>query len=176
MGARKKLDAAGLFEAAVRALAGRAQASGELKRKLAAKAERAADVDAVMSRLKDYGYLDDRRFAEIYAGARLENQGLGRSRVMRDLRGRRIAPQVAERAVAKAYAGVDETALIESFVKRKILRGGKTLETPNAMASAYRKLLRAGFGAGASLGVLKRMAKAPELVEEFEPPEEEPAP
>src|SRR6266568_2217123 len=96
---RPRLSAEALWEFAVGTLAGRAQSTGELRRKLIQKAERAADVEDTISRLRDYGYLNDRRFAESYAGFRLENQGLGRSRVLRDLRQRKVSPGMAEGAV-----------------------------------------------------------------------------
>src|SRR5437588_7678674 len=93
-GGRKKprLSAEALWEYAVKALAMRAHSTGELRRKLTQKAERTADIEDTISRLRDYGYLNDRRFAESYAGSRLENQGLGRSRVLRDLRQRNVSP------------------------------------------------------------------------------------
>ncbi|MBI1791748.1 MAG: regulatory protein RecX [Acidobacteria bacterium] len=175
---KARLSADALWDYAVKTLAGRSQSSSELRRKLAAKAERAEDVDAVLARLKEYGYLNDRQFAESYAGARLENRGLGKSRVLRDLRARRVAPAVAERAVAKAYSGVDENSLIEQFVDRKILRlrSGALFQDPKELASAYRKLIRAGFTSGNVLRVLKRLAKDPEIVDGFQPPAEEAEP
>src|SRR6476646_10014672 len=96
---KPRLSAEALWEYAVKTLASRAQSTGELRRKLAEKAERAADVDSTISRLRDYGYLNDRRFAESYAGARLENQGLGKGRVLRDLRQRKVSASLAEGAV-----------------------------------------------------------------------------
>jgi regulatory protein len=172
---KARLDTAKLWDYAVRALAGRAYSSGELRKKLAAKAAAASDVDATLTRLKDYGYINDKKYADSYAAARLENQGLGKSRVMRDLRARRIAPEVAARAVTAAYAQSDETLLIEAYLDRKVLRfrSGAMLEEPKELASAYRKLIRAGFPSGPVLRVLKRRAKDPEAVDSFEPPAEE---
>jgi hypothetical protein len=40
------------------------------------------------------------------------------------------------------------------------------------LASAYRRLLRAGFRTGEIVRVLKKFAKNPELLDSFEPPEE----
>src|SRR6266702_2192936 len=116
---RKLLPAAALWEFAVKSLGARACSTGELRRKLILKAERAADVDDAISRLRDYGYLNDRRFAESYAGARLENQGLGKSRVLRDLRQRSVSGGLAEGAVNRIYHNVDEMQLIDSFIRRK---------------------------------------------------------
>src|SRR5437867_6269715 len=98
-----RLSAERLWEFAVRTLASRAHSTGELRRKLIQKAERASDVDETISRLRDYGYLSDRRFAESFAGSRLENQGWGRARVLRDLRQRKVSAGLAADAVDLVY-------------------------------------------------------------------------
>jgi regulatory protein len=159
-----------LLNYAVRALGGRAHSTGELREKLRRRAERAEDVDAVLAKLKELGYLDDKRFAESYAAARLENQGLGKMRVLRDLRQRRIAPQLAEQVAEKTYQETDETKLIEDFLKRKY-RGkklGEFLGEEKNLAGAYRRLRYAGFSAGASIRVLKRYARQAEELEGLE--------
>lgn len=163
-----------LWEYALRVLGGRAHATGELREKLRQKAERAGDIDATIARLKEYGYLDDRKFAESYATSRLENQRLGKARVLSDLRQRRVAPALAERSVRKVYEEVNEEALIEEYLRRKYRltpREGLFQEDKD-LASAYRRLLRAGFSTGNILRVLKRFARTPELLDSFEPPEE----
>jgi len=40
------------------------------------------------------------------------------------------------------------------------------------MASAYRRLLRAGFRSAVIVRVLKKFARDPDLLDGFEPPEE----
>jgi regulatory protein len=159
-----------LLNYAVRALSGRAHSTGELREKLRRRAERAEDIDVVLAKLKDIGYLDDRRFAENYAAARLENQGLGKMRVLRDLRQRRVAPQLAEHVTEKTYQQTDETVLIEEFLKKKY-RGkklGEFLGDEKNLAAAYRRLRYAGFASGASIRVLKRYAKQAEELEALE--------
>ena len=171
--APRRLDAEELWEYALKTLAGRAHSTGELRQKLRARALQAADVESTLSRLKEYQYLDDRRFAESFAAARLENQQLGRTRVLRDLRQRRVAPAVAERTVRKVYHDVDETALIEDFIRRKFRAASREglFQDDKELAAAYRKLLRAGFGSGNILRVLKRFATDPDLLDQFEPPQ-----
>ncbi|MCC6861075.1 MAG: regulatory protein RecX [Bryobacterales bacterium] len=172
----KRLDAEALYQYAVKALAARSHAAGELRQKLAARAEKPGDADAVIVRLKEYGYLDDKRFAESYAAARLESQGLGKARVVRDLRRRRVAPAVAERAAGKVYRDTSEEQLIEEFLRRKYRNHapGDFLREPKNLAAAYRRLLYAGFSSGAAIAVLKRFAADPGLLDHFEPPAEEP--
>ena len=169
-GAARKLDEAGLYEYAVRALGGRAHSIGELKEKLRRRAGRADDVERVVARLKEHGYLDDRRFAESFAAARLENHRLGRTRVLRDLRQRRVAPALAERTVGQLYRQVDEAALIDEWIRRRLRAAPRDQKE---LASAYRRLLRAGFGSGEILRALKKLAAHPELLEGFEPPDQD---
>ena len=167
----KLFQNAQLLDYAVRALGGRAHSTGELREKLRRRAERPEDVEQVLAKLKELGYLDDRRFAENYAAARLENQGLGKMRVLRDLRQRRIAPQLAEQAAEKTYRETDEAALIGEFLKRRY-RGKKLaefLQDEKNLAGAYRRLRYAGFSAGASIRVLKQFSKQAEELEVMEP-------
>src|SRR5260370_40879602 len=100
---KPRLSGEALWDFAVKTLAARAYSTGELRRKLIQKAERAADVDEAISRLRDYGYLNDRRFAESYAGFRLEDEGLGTARVLRDLRHRSVCAGLADDAVSHVY-------------------------------------------------------------------------
>jgi regulatory protein len=163
-----------LWEYALRVLAGRASSTGELREKLRRRAERAGDVDEALARLKDYGYLNDRRFAEGFAAARLSNEKFGRARVVRDLRQRRVAPALAESTVRQVYQNVDEQALIEDWIRRKYrLAEREGLFQDKDLANAYARLLRAGFRSGQILTALKRFARNPQLLDSFEPPEEE---
>jgi regulatory protein len=171
----RPLDAAGLWEYALKCLAGRAHSSGDLREKLRRRAVRVEDIDDVLARLKRDGYLDDRRYAESFAATRLAGEKLGRTRVIRDLRQRRVAPALAERTVQKVYQDVDEEALIEEWIRRKYRTAEREglFAGEKDLAAAYRRLVRAGFGSGEILKVLKRFAKNPELLDGFEAPEEE---
>jgi regulatory protein len=170
------LDAEGLWGYALRVLGGRAHSTGELREKLRRRAALASDVDSVLARLKDARYLDDQRFAESFANARLSGEGMGSRRVVNDLRQRRVAPALAQRTVENVYRDVDEEALIEEWVRRKYrlaLREG-LFQEDKEWAAAYRRLLRAGFQSGAIVKVLKRFTRNPELLDQAEPPEPEP--
>jgi regulatory protein len=172
----RPLDAEGLWSYALKALTGRAHSTGELREKLRRRADRAADIDDVLARLKDIGYLDDRRYAESFATARLSNEKFGRTRVVQDLRQRRVAPGLAETTVQKVYQDVDEQALIEDWIRRKYRMAPRPglFQKDKDLAAAYRRLLRAGFRSGEVIRALKRFAKDPDLLDGFEPPEEAP--
>ena len=169
------LAAEALWGYALKILGGRAYSNGELREKLGRRAERAADVDDILTRLKDHGYLDDRRFAEGFATARLANEKFGRTRVLQDLRHRRIAPALAERTVRQVYQDVNEPALIEEWIRRKyrVASRENLFQEDKDIAAAYRRLLRAGFRSAEIITALKRFAKDPDLLDSFEPPGDE---
>ena len=151
----------------------RAYSTGDLKSKLHVRAANPPDVDATIDRLKDIGYLNDRRFAENFALARVENEGFGRMRVLSDLRARRVAGTLAEQAVEQALGGKSEAESIDSYIERRMpsIAAGGRIEDERKLANAYRRLRRAGFTSGPILTALKGLAARPELLEE--PIEEE---
>jgi regulatory protein len=172
--APKKLDAEGLWTYSLKLLGGRALSTGEVRQKLAARAEKDTDVEVVISKLRDYGYLNDTRFAESFATWRRDNEGFGRIRVLRDLRQRRVAPTVAGTAVEQVFQNTDETEQIEAFLQRKFrnVNLGELLQEQKKLQSVYRRLIYAGFSSGASIRVLKRYAAQADQLEDELPAEE----
>ena len=138
----RHLDREGLWNYALRALGGRAHSTGEMREKLSRRAERPEDVEGVLARLKESKYLDDRQFAESYATARLSNERFGKTRVLQDLRHRRVAPALAEKTVHAVYQDVDESALIEEWIRRKY------------RTSSARRIVSGGQGSGVGLPAL----------------------
>jgi len=170
---RKKpapLDVEELLAYSARILTSHAQSISELRQKLTRRAADRKDVDEVLRRLKEGGYLNDQRFAESFATWRRDSEGRGKTRVVRDLLAHRVAPEVAKKAAEAAYAAADEIAMIEQFLARKF-RGrdlGPYLSEEKHLASAFRRLRTAGFSAGNSIRVLKRHAAQAEDLEEVE--------
>ena len=116
--------------------------------------------------------VEDRRFSEAFAAARLQNDGFGRYRILNDLRRKRVSAAVAEGAVNRAFTGTDEQQLIERYLTRKYRNVDLTqfLKEEKNLASAYRRLRTAGFSSGSAVAVLKRYSQR---VEDFsEPPED----
>ena len=164
----KLLELEELKNYAAMALASRAQSSSELRTRLRKKAANKDDVEEILAYLKESGYVDDTRFAGAFAEWRKENQGFGKSRVVRDLMSRKVTPALAQAAAEAAYKETDEVKLIEAFIARKYR--GKDMkvflaETKN-LASAFRRLRTAGFGSSNSIRVLKRYASAAEELED----------
>jgi regulatory protein len=139
-----------------------------LKAKLRTRAAQPSDVDRVTVRLEGHGYLDDRRFAESYAAARVENDGFGRIRVLQDLRIHRVSGPTADQAVERALGNKSEAELIDTFIERRMASAfaAGPIADDRKLAAAYRKLRRAGFSSGAILSALKGRAVHPELIDD----------
>lgn len=157
----KKLDVEGLWSYALVTLGRRAHSQQELKQKLSRRAQSAADVHTTLVKLREYGFADDRKFSQTFAESRLQNQGFGRMRVLRELRSKNVASTIAADAVERAFSGVDEQELIQRFLERKYR--GKDLAAFLAerrnLESAYRRLRVAGFRGNTALAVLSRYTK-----------------
>ena len=167
----RKLAGDELFQYAAHLLGGRALSAEEVRTRLTRKAADPDDVETVLGRLREYGFLDDTKFAEGYATARRDSGSFGQSRVLRDLRGRRVAGPVAQEAVEQVFGDFDERTAISDWLNRKYrsvdLR--EYLQDPKHLASAFRKLRYAGFSASSSISVLKQFAsRADELEDEPE--------
>ena len=167
-----KLNADQLWNYALKALGQRAHSTDELKKKLARRAERPADVAATVNKLREYGMIDDRKFSEALATSRLQNQGFGQYRVLRELRAKRVADTAATDAIEKVYAGTNEAELIEAFLARKYRNENlpEFLKDVKKLAGAFRRLRMAGFTSSGSLAVLKRYTRT---ADEWEEPAED---
>jgi regulatory protein len=162
------LDENALFDFAVRALGARAYSISDLKRKLQRRSAEPAFVDAAMSRLKQYGYLNDRKYADSFTASRKDGHGFGRERVLRELHGKQVPRLVAEEAVKEAYESSDEFTMADQLLQRKF-RGKdlrEFLAEPKNLQAAFRRLRYAGYGSAITIRVLKQYTgKAEELDE-----------
>lgn len=166
---KPKLDFEGLKNYAFRTLTARPLSTNELRAKLKLKAADPADIETIITSLKEYNALNDEHFAQHFGAMRKENRGFGAGRVLRDLRHRQVAQPLAEQAVAKIYEGQDERELIMNYLGRKY-RGKdlkEFLKEPKNLNSVFRRLRTAGYSAGKSIDVLKNYSSlAAEISEE----------
>jgi len=155
---------------ALKALSARALSESELRLRLDRRAENPGDTAEVIGKLREAGYLNDQQFAASYAAARRDTQGFGKFRVLRDLRQRRVASDVAEGAVKETFEGIDEAGLAESFLKRKYRNVNlpEFLAVDRNLISAYRKLRLGGFSSGVAIRILKEYAAQADQLEAFE--------
>jgi regulatory protein len=155
---REPVGEAGLFEYAVRSLAGRMRTERDLRRLMKPRAVEGAEgeqaMDAVMVRLKELNYLSDTRFAADYTRLRKEGEKFGRRRVQQDLASKGVAKETVASAVGSAYESVDE-ALAREYVARKRMKQPAGENAKKESARVMGRLLRAGFSAGTVFKVLR---------------------
>jgi regulatory protein len=154
---RTPLSESALYTYAVKALGRRMRTETELRRLMtsvvAPGALGQAVVAAVIARLKERKYLDDRSYAETYARLRQENEKLGARRVRNDLRQKGIRAEVIEEAVGARYGEANEEALARQHLERKRIRKpANEKET----ARVVRRLVTAGFSTGTIYKILRQ--------------------
>ena len=135
------------FERAVKLLAAKPRSVAELReRLLQGKGVRAnkAVVETVIARLREYGYLDDERFAFSYASSKVKQRPIGRRRLQRDLKLKQIENSVADEALELVYSETPEEQLIDRAVEKRIRLRGRP-KTRAEAKSLFDHLLRQGF-------------------------------
>ena len=158
-------DENSLYEYAVGALGRRMRTVAELKRLMRQRVPKdelgTLLVECVIARLKEQKYLNDSSYAAAYASFRRSNEKFGRRRVVTDLKVKGVHGDVIEKAINEAYSGVDEQELARGFLRRKRL---KKPSNNRETAKVFRALMRAGFGAGVAITILKNWAVEDEVI------------
>ncbi|HET7102658.1 MAG TPA: regulatory protein RecX [Terracidiphilus sp.] len=112
-----------------------------------------AAINAVICRLKEHGYLDDKSFAETYARLRQENEKLGRRRVRQNLLQKGVNAGLIEQTLEVRYADASEEALARQHLERKHIRKP---ENEKETARVVRRLVAAGFSTGVIYRILRQ--------------------
>lgn len=114
-----------------------------------------ADVQEAVTRLLETGALDDGRVARAYARTAVNVKGRGRRRVMRELLQIGIEKDVVAAALGEVYGELDERALIDQAVRKK-LRGRAGPAAPGDYARLYQYLMRQGFSPAGVAAALRK--------------------
>ena len=110
-------------------------------------------VAAVVARLREQRYLDDRSYAETYARLRKENDKFGQRRVKQALRQKGVSAAVVDKTIGESYAGTNEEKLARQYLERK--RIGKPADEKQT-ARVMRRLVAAGFSTGVIYKILRQ--------------------
>ena len=158
-------DENALYDYAVRSLGRRMRTVAELKRLMRQRVPKDERgnllVEMVILRLKNQKYLNDTNYAAAYSTFRRDNEKFGSRRVITDLKVKGVHQDVIEKIVDEAYATVNEEELARAYLKRKRLK--KPASDKDA-ARIFRGLIRAGFGVGVAIKVLKNWDVDDELL------------
>jgi regulatory protein len=112
-----------------------------------------AKIDAVVERLKGYGYLNDASFAETYARLRQENEKFGERRVRQDLQRKGVGAELISKTLEARYGQTNEEALARQHLERKRIRKP---ENEKETARVMRRLVAAGFSIGVIYKILRQ--------------------
>ncbi|MDE3106120.1 MAG: RecX family transcriptional regulator [Acidobacteriota bacterium] len=148
-----------LLEYAVGALARRMRTVRDLKRLMRTRVEPGEPgeqlMDAVCARLKELGYLSDKRFAADYTRVRVEHEKLGRRRVQQALAQKGIHKDLIATTLTAAYEGVDELALVRAYIAKKRLQQPTGADAQKQTTRLVGRLMRAGFSSRTVFKVLR---------------------
>ena len=136
---------AGVFQRAAKLLAAKQRSVEELREKLSTtRGATKAMVDEAIERLREYGYLDDAKFAQSYASLRLRERPIGRRRLERDLWLKKVDKQIAGDALDEVFESTPEDDLIDRAIAKRIRLRGKP-KTREEAKKLFDHLLRQGF-------------------------------
>jgi regulatory protein len=125
-------------------LARRELSEAQVRQRLARKDHDAEAIDAAVARLRDERALDDGRVAEAIARTETSVRRRGKLRVRMQIERAGIAKAVAKQAVDAVFDTIDDEALIEASLKKR-LRGRDTIADDREYQRLYRYLAGQGF-------------------------------
>lgn len=136
----------------------------QLRERLARKEHPADAIDEAVARLLAVGALDDRRVALSAARTETEVKSRGRGRVLRRLQALGIPPDIAESAVQEVFGAVDERALLERALERRLRGPSPAIRDQAHFRRLFQQLVRQGFAPSAVIRALR--ARSRRAVEE----------
>src|ERR1044071_4749884 len=112
------------FQRAAKLLSAKPRSVAELRERLAERCSNKAIVDTVIERLREYGYLDDERYALGYASSKLQQQPVGRRRLQQRLTLKKVDRALTNEVLDRVYAETPEAELIDRAIEKRLrLRG-----------------------------------------------------
>ena len=149
---------------ALRLLARRELSVAALRARLAERDHPSEDVEAAVAHLIENGSLDDGRVARAYARTAATVKGRGRLRIMRELHELGIGREVATEALAEVFGDLDERALIDRALQKK-LRGRTRVVDRAEHARLYQFLMRQGFSPAGVAAALRKLGGRTDSIE-----------
>jgi regulatory protein len=144
---------------ALHMLARRELSVRQLRERLVERDHDRDDIERAIDRLLEQGSLDDARVAAAYVATALKVKGRGRLRIQRELQEMGIDKAVAAEALASAFGGTDERALVRAALHKK-LRTRTKIDTPAEYARIYQFLMRQGFSPAVVTAALRQYRRS----------------
>ena len=150
-------SAAPAYVAGLKLLARRELSEAQLRARLGRRQFDSDDIDRAVRRLRGERALDDRRVALACARTEVRLRQRGRARVIRQIEALGIARDVARAAVQEVFAELDESALLEQALEKR-LRRGIPLDAAGARR-VHRYLIAQGFDPSRVTDLVRRRAR-----------------
>ena len=149
------------LQRAVKLLAAKPRSVAELRERLLEKEwtdEAAADY--AVAKLSEYGYLDDEQFALSFAQSRIRQKPVGRQRLARDLKNKKLDKELADQTLEKVFAETPEDGLIDQAIAKRVRLRGRP-QTRQESKSLFDHLLRRGFSIDLVINKVRALSTAP---------------
>jgi regulatory protein len=130
---------------AVNLLAAKPRAIAELRERLLEKAWTNHEiVDRVIEKLKEYGYLDDHKYATDLALSKLRQRPQGKRKLQQSMSQKKLDRETRDDAINAAFEKIPESELIDRAIEKRLRLKGKP-ETREETKKFYDHLIRQGF-------------------------------
>ncbi|MCA1615310.1 MAG: recombination regulator RecX [Acidobacteria bacterium] len=149
------------LQRAVKLLAAKPRSVAELRERLLEKEwtdEAAADY--AVAKLSEYGYLDDEQFALSFAQGRIRQKPVGRQRLARDLKNKKLDKELADQTLEKVFAETPEADLIDEAIAKRVRLRGRP-QTRQESKSLFDHLLRRGFSIDLVVDKVRALSSSP---------------
>ena len=148
---------------AFRLLSFRARSTSELRDRLLRKKYSSGTVEETLSFCSKSGFLDDEKFAKLYAVSRMQSRPTGKRMMQFELRGKGISEAVAQRALGSIEDFDEKEIALEAASRRHRLMKGVSEQT--SKARIYGFLKRRGFSQESVSYVLTKLYRNAESME-----------
>jgi len=155
------------FERAINLLSYKPRSRAEMRARLMEKdwAEEGV-VEQALARLEELGYLNDEEFATNFANSRLTAKPVGRTRLRRDLRRKKLPSETIESALDGAFEQQSEEELIERAISKHVrLKGAPA--TREEAKKLFDYLIRRGFSYDLVIRKVRDIGKGVEASDEI---------
>jgi regulatory protein len=139
----------------LRMLGRRELSEAQVRQRLARKGHQPDEIDAAVDRLRHERAIDDARVAEAIAHTETTVRRRGKLRVRRQIEQAGIAPATARHAIDEVFEGIDDEALLEEALARR-LQGRVRLADETEFRRLFRYLVGQGFEPDRVMAILKR--------------------
>jgi regulatory protein len=143
------------FDCSLRVLSLREHSEAELRRKLKEKGYEEPGIGESVARLKELGYLDDARFARLFASSAIRNgRGYG-ARLKLELARRGVAQEVVAQVLSELSEEFGESEVLAGLMERRFAGFDPETATEKEKRRVIGYLQRKGFSLSAIFAKLK---------------------